>query len=184
MNTRADGWGGDRSGRARLVLEVTRAVRARVRPGFAVGARLSLEDFGQAQGLDLDDSLAVARWLAAEGVDFIHASLWDTTRMTAKRPDQHPITALREALPREVAVIACGKIWTRADAEAALARGADLIALGRAAIVNPDWPRVVATPEQERALVRPPVTRADLLERAVSPVFVEYLTRWKNFVAD
>jgi hypothetical protein len=28
------------------------------------------------------------------------------------------------------------------------------------------------------------MTRADLAERAVSPVFAEYLTRWKNFVAD
>lgn len=184
MNTRADGWGGDRAGRARLLLEVTRAVRARVGARFAVGVRLSLEDYGQARGMDLDDGLAVARWLAELGIDFLHASLWDATRMTAKRPDQHPITVLRQALPREVAVIACGKIWSREDADAALARGADLIAVGRAALFNPDWPRVVATPEAEQALVRPPLTRAELLERAVSPVFAEYLTRWKNLVAD
>lgn len=183
-NTRSDGWGGDRSGRARLLREVMQAVRSRVSPKFAVGVRLSLEDFGQAKGMDLDDSLAVARGLATDGADFIHASLWDATRMTAKRPDQHPITVLRESLPRTVAVFACGKIWSRADADAALGRGADAIAVGRAAILNPDWPKIVASSEDESGLVRPPITRAGLLERAVSPAFADYLTRWKNLVAD
>lgn len=177
MNTRADTWGGDLAGRAQLVREILRRIRARCRPGFAVGVRLSLEDFGQARGLDLDDSLAVARWLADDGADFIHASLWDVTRMTAKRPDAHPLPLLRAALPREVAILTAGKVWTRADAEAVLARGADVVALGRAAIVNPAWPR-------QDQITRPPLTRAQLAERAVSPVFAEYLTRWKDFVAD
>lgn len=101
--------------------------------------------------------------------------------MTAKRPDAHPLPLLRAALPREVAIFAAGKIWTRDDAEAVLARGADVVALGRAAIVNPDWPRLVADGIAPR---RPPLTRAELADRAVSARFAEYLTRWKDFVAD
>ena len=181
-NPRTDGWGGDLTGRARLVREVTRAVRARVGAHAIVGVRLSLEDRGNARGLDLDESLQVARWLADDGVDFIHASLWDAAAMTAKRPAEHPIPLLRAALPRDVAVIAAGGIWTPADARAALDRGADLVALGRSAIVNPDWPKQAAQPGWEPR--RPPLTRAELAERAVSPVFAGYLTRWKNFVAD
>jgi len=99
-----------------------RAVRARVAPTVAVGVRLSLEDFGQARGQDLDDNLQVAQWLAEDGVDFIHASQWDVTKMSTKRPDEHPLTLLRAALPREVAILTAGKIWTREDGEAALAR--------------------------------------------------------------
>jgi 2,4-dienoyl-CoA reductase-like NADH-dependent reductase (Old Yellow Enzyme family) len=181
MNPRSDGWGGDLAGRARLIREVTRAVRARVGPRFTVGVRLSLEDRGPARGLDLDDSLQVARWLADDGVDFVHASLWDAAAMTTKRPDQHAVSLLRAILPRDVAVIACGGLWTAADAVALRERGADLIALGRAAICNPDWPIAARSPGWEPK--RPPVTRAELLERSVSPVFIGYLARWKNFVA-
>lgn len=181
MNPRADGWGGDLVGRARLIREVTRAVRARVGSRFAVGVRLSLEDWGSAKGLDLDESLQVSRWLAEDGVDFVHASLWRAGEMTNKRPEVHPVPLLRDVLPRDVAVIACGSIWSAADATALLERGADMVALGRAAILNPDWPRDARAPGWEPK--RPPMTRAELLDRAVSPLFAHYLTRWKNFVA-
>ena len=74
-------------------------------------------------------------------------------------------------------MIVAGSLWTHAEAEAALARGADMVAIGRAAIVNPEWPRT-------DGVKRTPVTRAELAEVAVSPQFAEYLTRWKNFVAE
>ncbi len=167
--------------RAQMVRAITRQIRARCGAGFTLGIRLSLEDFGQAKGMDLDDNLQVAAWLAEDGADFLHASLWDVTRMTTKRPDAHPITLVRAAVPRDVAVIACGKIWTRADAEAALDRGADVVALGRSGIINPAWPKDIAAGKE---IQRAPVTRAELLDRAVSPLFVGYLTKWKNFIAD
>jgi 2,4-dienoyl-CoA reductase-like NADH-dependent reductase (Old Yellow Enzyme family) len=181
MNPRSDGWGGDLAGRARLLREVVRAVRARVGRQFTVGVRLSLEDWGNARGLDLDDNLQVARWLADDGVDFVHASLWNSMAMTKKYPDRHAVPLLRAALPRDVAVIACGGLWTAADAIALRERGADIIAIGRAAICNPSWPIAARAPGWEPR--RPPLTRAELLERSVSPVFITYLTRWKNFVA-
>jgi len=177
MNPRSDGWGGDLAGRARLVREVLRACRRRCSPRFAIGVRLSLEDFGNARGMDLDDNLQVARWLADDGADFLHASLWDVTRPSAKYPDRHPVSLLREALPPDVAVLACGKIWTHADAEAVLGKGADAIAIARAGILNPDWPRAAQ-------IKQPPITPAELRERAVSPVFIDYLRRWKHLVAD
>jgi len=181
MNLRTDDWGGSIEGRARLVRETTRAVRKRVGSSFIVGVRLSFEDFGQARGLDLDESLHVSRWLVDDGVDFIHASLWDVTRMSTKRPESHTLTELRAAIPRDVAILTAGKIWSREDGEAALARGADVVSLGRSAIANPTWPRLVF---EGREIVHPPLTRAELGERAVSPVFQDYLTKWKNFVAD
>ena len=182
-NTRTDDWGGPLEHRARLVREVMRAVRARVGPAFTVGVRLSLEQGGHAKGLDLDESLQVVRWLADDGADFIHASLWRADAMTRKRPEQHPIPLARAALPRDVALIACGAIWTAAEAHAALERGADMIALARAAIINPDWPKHVVAPGWEPR--RPPLTRAELLELSVSPPFgVHYLKAFKNLVAD
>ena len=182
MNQRDDAWGGSIENRARFVRLATQGVRSRCGANFIVGVRLSFEDFGQAKGLDLDESLRVARWLADDGVDFIHASLWDVSKNSTKRPDQHVLPMLRNELPREVAIATAGKIWTRDDAEHALNLGADIVALGRSAIIDPDWPRNVA--RDGAAPKQPPVTRAELGAVAVSPTFQQYLTNWKNFVAD
>ncbi len=182
MNTRTDAWGGSLEGRARLIRETLRAVRRSVPPRFVVGVRLSPEDMGQATGLDLDESIDVARWLAEDGADFIHVSLWDGTRNTKKRPGEHAIPLFRAALPPNVALVAAGNVWTRADADAMLEKGADAVALGRSAIANPAWPRDAADPTWQPR--RPPFTVAELRERGLSTAFAGYMRRWKGFVAD
>ena len=183
MNPRTDGWGGPSiEARARLIRAVTRAVRAAAPAPFVVGVRLSPEDWGQARGLDLDESVQVARWLADDGVDFVHLSLWRAALMSKKRPEQHPIEPFRAALPPDVRIVVAGGLWTRADADAMLARGADAIAIARAAICNPDWPRRAIDPAWEPR--RPPMTPAELAERALSPEFVQYMRKWKDFVKD
>ena len=179
---RDDAWGGSLEGRARLMRETTRAVRAAVPAGFVVGVRLSPEDFGQARGMDLDENLALARWLCDDGADFLHLSLWRSSLNTTKRPEAHALPLFRAAVPADVALFVAGQVWTPAEAEALLARGADVIALGRSAIVNPDWPRHAAVAGWEPR--RPPLTPAELADVAVSPAFVGYLRKFKNLVAD
>ncbi len=181
-NQRDDRWGGSLEHRARLVREVTRAVRAAVPAGFVVGIRLSPEDFGQARGLDLDESLEVARWLCDDGIDFLHLSLWKAQNNTGKRPAHHALPLFRAVCPADVALIAAGSIWTPAEAVAVLDRGADLVALGRAAILNPDWPRLAAEPGWEPR--RPPLSPAELADLAISPTFVGYLRKFRNMVAE
>jgi 2,4-dienoyl-CoA reductase-like NADH-dependent reductase (Old Yellow Enzyme family) len=181
-NLRTDAWGGSLAGRARLIRETLRAVRAAVPDEFVVGVRLSPEDRGNARGLDLDESIQVARWLADDGADFIHLSLWDASRNTSKRPEEHPLTLFRSALREEVRLVAAGNIWTRADAEAALARGASAVAVGQGAIANPDWVTRVSDPTAE--VRRPPLTIAELRERGLNPVFAANMRNWKGFVAD
>jgi 2,4-dienoyl-CoA reductase-like NADH-dependent reductase (Old Yellow Enzyme family) len=141
LNLRTDEWGGSAEARARLLRETVRATRSAVSSRFVVGVRLSPEDFGNTRGLDLDESIQVARWLAEDGADFIHLSLWDAARNTQKRPSEHPVPLFRVAIPRAIPIIGAGKIWTRAEAEALLDRGAGAVALGQAAIANPDWAR-------------------------------------------
>ena len=182
MNQRDDEWGGSLANRARLLRQVARAVRAACPAPFVVGVRLSPEDFGFAHGLDLDESLQVAAWMAEDGLDFVHLSLWDVRRNTAKRPEEHAIPLFRAAIPADVRIIVAGKIWTRADADAQLERGADLVALGRAAILNPDWPRLAAVDgfEPERG----PLSPAQLNALAISDTFVAYLRQFPNMVRD
>jgi 2,4-dienoyl-CoA reductase-like NADH-dependent reductase (Old Yellow Enzyme family) len=75
-----------------------------------------------------------------------------------------------------------GSIWTRADADEMLARGTDGIALGRSAIVNPDWPRRASDSAWQPK--RPPVTIEELRERGLGQSFAEYMRGWKNFVLE
>ncbi|MCY1062422.1 NADH:flavin oxidoreductase [Nannocystis sp. SCPEA4] len=72
-NTRADGYGGNLEGRARLPLEVLAAVRARLGAGTVVGCRM-LGDEVIAGGSDLADAVQFARAFAAAGIDFVSVS--------------------------------------------------------------------------------------------------------------
>jgi 2,4-dienoyl-CoA reductase-like NADH-dependent reductase (Old Yellow Enzyme family) len=182
QNTRTDAYGGDIEGRARFAREVVRAVRAAVPDSFVVGIRISPEEWGQAKGIDLDESLTVARWLREDGIDFLHLSLWKALQNTNKRPESHAISLFREAVGADVRIVAAGNLWTRDDADAVMARGADAIALARAAIANPDWPKHVGEPGWEPR--RPPLTTEELRDRALSDTFIGYMRRWKGFVAD
>jgi 2,4-dienoyl-CoA reductase-like NADH-dependent reductase (Old Yellow Enzyme family) len=182
QNRRADAWGGPLENRARLLREALRAVRAQVGPSFTVGVRLSPENFGNAKGLDLDESVQTARWLADDGADFIHLSLWRALEPTAKRPRDHALPIFRAALPPDVRILAAGALWTRAEAEQVIALGADAVALGRSAIVNRDWPlRAGDAAWQPR---RPPVTLADLRDEGLSDAFAGYMRSWKGFVQE
>ena len=180
-NTRTDAWGGDNAGRARFAREIMRAVKQRTSDQFSVGIRLSLEHGGHAKGLDLDESLQVASWLAEDGADFIHASLWRAQSFTRKRPSEHPITLVRAALPREVALIVAGNVWTYEDAELAMERGADVVALARPAIANPEWPKLAKPGFVPNTLPR---SAAELAALGISPTFLGYLRGFKGVVAD
>lgn len=175
-NTRSDAWGGPLEGRARLLREVTRAVRSAVPASFAVGVRLSPESMGQAVGLDLDESLQIASWLADDGVDWIHLSLWFAERNTTKYPDRHAVPMFRDAVPAEVALLAAGNVWSAGDAQRLLDLGAQVVSVGRAAIVDPDWP-VHAMAGREP--IRAPRTPAQYAAVDVEGPFVAYLRRFK-----
>jgi 2,4-dienoyl-CoA reductase-like NADH-dependent reductase (Old Yellow Enzyme family) len=180
-NERQDRWGGSLENRARLLREATRAVRAVTGDAFTVGVRVSPEDFGNARGLDLDESLTTARWLAEDGADFLHVSLWHALAPTKKRPEAHALPLFREAIGQDVALLVAGSVWTRDEADELLARGADGVALGRSAILNPDWPKHATDAAWQPK--RPPVTIEELRDRGLSAPFAEYMRAWKNFVA-
>ncbi len=73
LNTRTDGYGGDLEGRARLPLEVYRAVRAEVGEGYPVGARL-LTDEIIGGGSRVADAIHFATAFARAGMDYLSLS--------------------------------------------------------------------------------------------------------------
>ena len=78
-NRRRDAWGGDLAGRARLALAVLRRVREEVGAGLPVLCKTNLRD-GFRGGLELDESVALARLLEAEGADALVLSGGFTSR--------------------------------------------------------------------------------------------------------
>jgi 2,4-dienoyl-CoA reductase-like NADH-dependent reductase (Old Yellow Enzyme family) len=72
-NQRTDDWGGSLENRARFLMEVIKAVRARVGPAFPISVKLNAADFLRG-GFDFDDSLMVARWLQAASLDLLEIS--------------------------------------------------------------------------------------------------------------
>ena len=178
-NQREDRWGGSLENRSRLIRETVRAVR-RAAPSLVLAVRLSPEDFGQARGLDLDETIEVARMLADDGMEVLHLSLWRASLNTKKRPDAHAVSLFRAAVPAHVRIVVAGAIWTREEAEAQLALGADAVALGRSAIANHDWPERIRRGD---AVQRAPIAPETLRGEGLSEGFVTYMRQWKNFVA-
>ncbi len=72
-NRRNDEWGGPLEARARLLLDIVRATRARVGPNFVVAVKMNSADF-QRGGFSPQDSERVAGWLREEGIDLLEIS--------------------------------------------------------------------------------------------------------------
>ncbi len=79
INRRRDAWGGNLDNRIRLPLAVVRRTRERVGPGFPILAKINLRD-GFRGGLEIEESVEIARRLEAAGIDAIVMSGGFTSR--------------------------------------------------------------------------------------------------------
>ena len=129
-NQREDRWGGSLENRVRLLLDVVRAVRARVTPGFGVGVKLNSADF-QRDGFEPKDAATVVRWLNELPVDLVEISGGSYESPAMQGTPQLASTRAQEAyfidFARDIVAVArmpvmvTGGIRRRAAVEAALA---------------------------------------------------------------
>lgn len=149
-NRRGDAYGGDLEGRARLLYQVTEAVRAAWPEPAPLLARLSASDLAEG-GLTPGDIAAVGRRLRGLGVDMLDLS-WGG--ILPHGSGARGILAFQEDLPPEeklrviagirkesgLPVAASGVASSPRDAEAVLtAEAVDVVAVGRALLANPYW---------------------------------------------
>ncbi len=139
-NTRTDAYGGDLAGRMRFALEVVRAVRAAWPADKPLFFRTSTID-GIEGGRSLDDAVALAKALKAAGVDVVDCSAGGFLESRLDyRPGYLVPNAARVRHEAGIATQAVGFIADAAQAEAILQEGAaDLIAVGREALLDPHW---------------------------------------------
>ncbi|HEY1960826.1 MAG TPA: NADH:flavin oxidoreductase [Rhizomicrobium sp.] len=160
-NQRDDGYGGSLEGRTRFAAEIARAVRAAVGPEFPVLLRFSQwkqQDFAAKLAHSPDELERFLAPLVDAGVDCFHCStrrFWEPefpetgsdlnlagwTKKLSGKPtitvgsvslNDDFITAYRSKGAETAGIDRLLEMLARADF--------DLVAVGRALIVNPDWP--------------------------------------------
>lgn len=143
-NQRDDAWGGSLEKRMAFPLavveEVQRVIQQHAQGPFAVGYRISVEEY-EDNGLSIADSLELIDQLIATEIDYLHVSLADVLHSVPKHDLQQQLSiqhVLRRVADR-IPVIAAGLLRSPQQAEKALDLDLPLIAIGKALVMNPDW---------------------------------------------
>ena len=152
-NRRTDRWGGDVHGRVRLLAEVVRAVKAAVGDEVPVGIRISqgkVNDFTSKWPGGEEDAKVIFGTLAAAGADVIHVTEFEAWK-PAFEDGKDSLVALARRYAPGVTIIANGSLHGFERATQALELGADIVALGRGALANPDLPALFERGAEPRA---------------------------------
>lgn len=180
INRRDDRYGGILENRARLMLEIIDGIRARCRPDFQIGLRLSPERFGMRLAEMRDFSAEI---LLRQDIDYLDMSLWDVTKEPHEEEFRgRTLLSLFTDLPRgAVRLGAAGKIMSAADAAGLIEAGCDFVKIGRAGILRHDYPERVRRDPLYKSPAQPFSPR-ELNEEGVSPAFTEYLRTFPGLV--
>jgi 2,4-dienoyl-CoA reductase-like NADH-dependent reductase (Old Yellow Enzyme family) len=156
-NNRSDVYGGDRAGRSKIVIDIAIALRAVWPEGKPLLVRLSTIDDLDG-GWEIEDSIWLARQLKACGVDAIDCSSGGIVG-SASAPATNAVGTGAASMPvaavprtkrvpgfqvpwaKAIKAGAVGLILTAQQAEEVVTSGdADLIAIAREALDDPNWP--------------------------------------------
>ncbi|AOJ71489.1 MULTISPECIES: NADH:flavin oxidoreductase/NADH oxidase family protein [Burkholderia] len=182
-NRRQDRWGGSIENRARLLLDIVRAVRDAVSPGFAVSVKLNSADF-QRGGFSSDDAKRVVEMLNPLGVDLVELSggSYEAPAMQGQARDGR--TLAREAyfleFARDIAAAArmplmvTGGIRRRAVAEQVVDSGVAMVGIATALSVDPNLPRDWLAGGNNAPALRPIVWKNKVLGSLANMAVVKF----------
>jgi 2,4-dienoyl-CoA reductase-like NADH-dependent reductase (Old Yellow Enzyme family) len=188
-NHRVDHWGGTLAKRMNFPLAVAQAVRDALGPKLIAGYRVTPFE-AESDGYTLEDAKLLCSELARLNLDYISVSLDDYRK---NRPTgearvyngpiesshalaESPITEFARVIAGRSAVMASGGIKTCQDAEGAIAMGADLVAVGRAVVVDPEWLSKVRNKSEASILAGLPNDEREIAGAlSIPPRMVEYL---------
>ncbi len=140
-NARTDAYGGSLDNRMRFPLEVFDAIRAVCPQDKPMSVRISATDWAEG-GITGDDAVEIARAFTRHGCDLVDVSTGQTS--PASRPVYGRMfqTSYSDQIRNDapVATMCVGNITTADQVNTILAAGrADLVALGRPHLVNPNF---------------------------------------------
>lgn len=140
-NKRTDEFGGSLENRARIVLEIVKAIRAEVGELLPIFVRFSATDYRE-DGWDVEQTIQVAKWCADLGADLFDISsggLITGVNIPSGPGYQVP---LAEKVADQVSqpVGAVGQITSAQQAEDILQNdNVDIVLIGRASLRDPYW---------------------------------------------
>jgi len=166
-NLRTDEYGGDTEGRAALAVEITRAVRKSLGPDYPILFRLNVLE-NLKGGITPDEAMIIGKLLAEAGVDLLDLSLavqgtlkedegrkiLVTTSAYAKDETSGDVVGLAARFKAEcgLPVIVVGRLGSKSAALKALEAGADLVAIGRQMICDPDTAEKILSGRDDQIL--------------------------------
>jgi 2,4-dienoyl-CoA reductase-like NADH-dependent reductase (Old Yellow Enzyme family)/thioredoxin reductase len=159
FNRRTDAYGGGIEGRARFLTETIRAAKKLTGEEYPVWFRMNGREFGPEGGFTGEEAQKVAQMAQEAGADAVHVSAFAYGISPRATPPmaQPPGNLVRfaETVKRAVTipVIAVGRIDPPTGEAVLKENRADLVAIGRALIVDPELPQKAATGRLEQ--VRP-----------------------------
>ncbi|KXA88744.1 2-enoate reductase, partial [candidate division MSBL1 archaeon SCGC-AAA259D14] len=174
FNKRTDKYGGDLKDRLRFPTEIVSEIKKRTGSHFPVSLRYSMKSYikdwregalpdeqFEEKGRDIEEGLEAAKILEAAGYDSFDADAGSYEAWYWPHPpvyqDDGCYLQLAEKLKQEVnvPVMVAGKMGSPVLAERTLERGdaADMVALGRSLLTDPNWAKKIKFGESER--IRP-----------------------------
>jgi 2,4-dienoyl-CoA reductase-like NADH-dependent reductase (Old Yellow Enzyme family)/thioredoxin reductase len=144
-NKRQDSYGGELRNRVRFLIEIIETIKVAVGRDFCVWPRMNGREYGVEGGTTLGDAKQIAKMAQDAGADAIHVR-----SAGPAAPDRLPSRTFRPATTADLAesikkvvtvpVIASGMITPEAG-ESLIAEGkADLVAIGRGLLADPELP--------------------------------------------
>ena len=177
INKRDDQYGQSLSNRSRLLYEIIDGIREVCSKDFIVGVRLSPERFG----LKLNEITTLAEELMTSNkIEFLDMSLWDVF----KEPEDEEfkgkklISYFTELERGNTKLGVAGSIKSPLDAEKTMAEGVDWVMLGRAAILQHNFPKLYEA-DSSFSPVEAPVSAEYLRNEGLSDKFIQYVGNWK-----
>lgn len=154
LNTRKDKWGGaDIESRSRLAVEILKAIRKSVGPGFPIELRISGSEC-YAGGYDIEEGIRFAKQVE-EHIDLLHVSagsheveeVFTVTHPSMFLPDGCNVKYAAEIKKHvKCAVATVGALSEPDMMEEIIASGqADVVEIARGLIADPDIPRKIRT---------------------------------------
>lgn len=146
-NRRSDRYGGDFEGRTRFAIEILRGVRQEVGKDYPITCRFCGDEYVKG-GIDQKGAIQFAKLLEANGMDAIEVSAGtpDSAHTAVAKPPSFPMGYLSDlsyGIKKEVSIPVgvAGRNHHPRVGETILEEGkADLVAVGRGLIADPEWP--------------------------------------------
>ncbi len=162
-NLREDQWGGNLENRLKFPLAVLKKVQDTVAKyadeQFIVGYRLSPEENNETSvGYTIEETKTLVEKLIQGGIHYLHVSLFEFKK--APKGAEHSdsiVRILADQIDGRVAFVAVGSVKTPEDAVSALEEGADIVVIGRQALIDPEWTEKVKQGKEQE--INPVITQ-------------------------